>query len=443
MLTRQPTRRRVAGCCAAVAAILVFAAAAAPGVAAAPAVHSRPAAAAASSARSRPAAAVAGLRPAEFGPGAAAQLVQDVARAWKITQGSGVTVAVLSTGVDPNAVGLAGKVRTGHDYVPLPYPTPLNGTVIASAIAGAGPTSASPIGPVGRAPQAKILSIRVFADTSVPGGTAYDDNLDPGGAVLGPAITEAVNLGAKVIYVDVYEESLPQQLEQAVQYAMTKNVVVIALEPPSGQSHGAAYPASLPGVIGAGVVSVSGLPAASPKATNAKDESILVAAPGNQLLASGPNGPDYVVQNDYSANAWLVGTAALIKSVYPDLPSALVARAIALSARDHPAGGYNTTVGFGLINPAGALQQASALAKLTATAAPGAAVANPSARLASGAAPGTIDAVHHSTVRLAGFGTAIVVGLACLLLAVPVARRGRRGRAGQAGETGQGSVRIS
>ena len=104
-------------------------------------------------------------------------------------------------------------------------------------------------------------------------------------------------------------------------------------------------------------------------------------------------------------------------------------------------------MGFGLINPAGALQQATALAKLATIAAPGSEVASPSARLASGPAPGTIEAVHHSTVKLAGFGAAIVVGLACLLLlAVLLARRGRRGQAGQAGEApqaGQGSVRIS
>jgi hypothetical protein len=362
--------------------------------------------------------------------------VKDVANAWKITQGSGVTVAVLSTGVDANAVGLAGKVRTGHDYVPLPYPAPLDGTLVASAIAGGGPTSASPVGPIGRAPRAKILSIRIFADTTIPGGTAYDKNLDPGGSVLAPAITEAVNQGAKVIYVDMYEDSPLLQVEQAVQYAMTKNVVVVALEAPQGgHSNSPEYPDSLPGVIGAGIVTLSGLPAATPEVSASRNQSILVAAPGNQLLASGPNGPDYGVQNDYSANAWLVGTAALIKSVYPDLPPALVARAIALSARDHPAGGYNTTVGFGLINPAGALQQASALAKLTATAAPGSGVASPSARLASGPAPWIIDAVHHSTVKLAAFGAAIVVGLACLLLIAALDRRRRR--------AGQGSVRIS
>jgi subtilisin family serine protease len=73
-----------------------------------------------------------------------------------ISQGNGVTVAVLSTGVDPNAVGLQGKVTIGHDYVSLPYPDPTSGTIIASAIAGSGPTGGSPIGPIGRAPQAKI-----------------------------------------------------------------------------------------------------------------------------------------------------------------------------------------------------------------------------------------------------------------------------------------------
>ena len=44
---------------------------------------------------------------------------------------------------------------------------------------------------------------------------------------------------------------------------------------------------------------------------------------------------------------------------------------MAASASYHPPGGYNTSIGFGLINPIGALHEASRLAKLRATAAPG------------------------------------------------------------------------
>jgi hypothetical protein len=72
----------------------------------------------------------------------------------------------------------------------------------------------------------------------------------------------------------------------------------------------------------------------------------------------------------YAGSAWIAGTAALIKSAYPHLAPALVARAIAISARDHPRGGYNIKIGFGLINPFGALLAAGKLARLSATASP-------------------------------------------------------------------------
>jgi len=80
--------RRVIAACAACAAAAIGAAAGGAGAAAATGAHSRP---------------------GSFGPGATAQLIRDTANAWKITQGSGVTVAVLSSGVDPNAIGLAGS----------------------------------------------------------------------------------------------------------------------------------------------------------------------------------------------------------------------------------------------------------------------------------------------------------------------------------------------
>ncbi len=403
--------RRVIAACAACAAAAIGAAAGGAGAAAATGAHSRP---------------------GSFGPGATAQLIRDTANAWKITQGSGVTVAVLSSGVDPNAIGLAGKVVTGHDHVDLPYPAPLDGTLIASAIASSGPTSASPVGPIGRAPRAKILSIRIYPDSTVPGAAAWYKTAD-WDTLLASAIREAARRGAQVIYADGFAPGSSAGLEQAVQYAISKNAVVIALEDDSGSERNApTYPASLPGVIGAGTAFLPGLVPPSRRFPSPRNESILVSAPGNQFAASAPSGLGYTVQNYYSAAAWVTGTAALIKSVYPHLASALVARAITLSARDHPPGGYNTTVGFGLINPDGALREASALATLRSTAAPGPGVASPAARLGSGPAPGVIDAVHHSAAKLAGFGGSIVAGLACLILAMLLRRRGRR-RTGAAG----------
>jgi len=409
------TRRRAGATCAAVAAFGLCAAVTAPGAAAAPAVRAVRA------------------QPASFGPGAGTQLIGELADAWKITQGGGVTIAVLSTGVDPSTSGLAGKVVTGPDYVHLAFPAPLEGTLFASAIAGSGPTSASPAGPIGRAPQARILSIRIAPDANVPGVSAWAKTAD-WDSLIARGITAAARDGAQVIYVDAIAYDSSAALEQAVAYATSKNAVVIVSEYESAAgSNAATYPGSLPGVLGAGTAFLAGLTPPSSEYHTPSNESILVSAPGDQLAVSSPYGLGYAAQNIYSAGAWLAGTVALIKSVYPGLPPALVARAIALSARDHPPGGYNTTVGFGLINPAGALQEASVLAKLRNTAAPGPGVASPSARLASGPVPGVIDAVHQSTVKLAELGGVIAFGLVCLVLAALLGRRWRR----------QGRVSIS
>jgi hypothetical protein len=401
------TRRRAAAAGAAGAALLCLALAAAPGAAATPAARSRP---------------------ASLGPRAAVQLVRDTLSAWEITRGSGVTVAVLGSGVDPHVLGLAGKVMTGHNYVPLPYPPPVSGTIIASAIAGSGPTGTSPVGTIGRAPQARILGIRIYPEPSIPGAIAWDNSAD-WDSIIARAIREAVNRGAQVIYNTVSDLTDSLQLEQAVRYAVSRNVVVVSDGGGSRSNRNQpSYPVSLPGVLGVANAFLPGLVPPSPRFPSPRNESILISAPANQLLASGPAGPAYFVQNDWAAGAWVAGTAALIKSVYPSLSPGLVARAIALSARDHPPGGYNTAVGFGMINPAGALHEASVLVKLRATAASGSALASPSALLGPGPAAGVVDAVHHSLARLAGLGGAGAFGMACLVLAALLARRRKRRR---------------
>jgi hypothetical protein len=212
-----------------------------------------------------------------------------------------------------------------------------------------------------------------------------------------------------------------------VAYAISRNVVILGTDAAFGHTpNEQQYPDGLPGVIDFSGTAIKSLPMPLKPVRPPVNNSILVTAPDNELFATGPGNLPYYAYGNYSAIAWMAGTIALIKSVYPRIAPALVARALALSASYHPAGGYNTTIGFGLINPIGALRQASKLVKLRATAAPGAAVASPGARLARGSAPGVIEAVRHAPAKLAGYGAAIVVGVALLVLALVLARRWRR-----------------
>jgi hypothetical protein len=137
-------------------------------------------------------------------------------------------------------------------------------------------------------------------------------------------------------------------------------------------------------VLGAGATILRGWLVPPRRYASPANDSILVAAPGNVLSVSGLGSAAYQVYNFYSAAAWLTATVTLIKSVYPDLSPGLVARAIAVSARDHPRAGYSTRTGFGLINPLGALHESAALARLPLTAVPGPQAAAPGARLAAG-----------------------------------------------------------
>jgi len=92
-----------------------------------------------------------------------------VTAAWHVTRGSGVTVGVLDSGVDPTVPDLAGSVTVGPDYTqgadPPGYQPPhLHGTYVASLIAGHGSGPGDTAGVIGVAPAARILSVRVILD---------------------------------------------------------------------------------------------------------------------------------------------------------------------------------------------------------------------------------------------------------------------------------------
>jgi subtilase family protein len=369
-----------------------------------------------SAAVARPAA----LGGAGFGRSAAPQLVRDLRAAWQISKGAGVTVAVLAGGVDPTAPGLTGDVTTGPAFGNVAGDTNAGGTVFASGVAGRGPSGSNPAGTLGLAPAARILAERVpNHGRNGPFQRAY-----------AAAIRYAAGHGAQVIWVagEAYQDAAV--LDRAVEYAESKNAVVISTEY-AGQHvarNASTVPGSLPGVLGAATVLLPGMTAPSKFIASPANESILVAAPGDVLTVTGPLGQGYQMFNNLASAAWLTATVALIKSVYPHLPASLVDLAIARSARDHPNGGYSKQVGFGLLNPDGALHQAAALAKLPATAPTGAESLAGSAHLGNGSGPppGVIAAVHHSTSQEAGFAGAMVAGLVLLVVAAVLALRWRK-----------------
>ena len=290
--------------------------------------------------------------------------------AWPVTQGQGVTVAVIDSGVNPAVSDLAGSVITGPDYsgVSTPPSNPewgMHGTWMASLIAGHGHGFES--GVSGVAPRATVLSIRVLPDKKDPAYKQYENEPAPAGQrALAKAIRYAVSHRASVISMSLGYSAASRVVRSALQDAYQHKVVVVASAGNSGNkasdnatAHAPySYPADYPGVLAVAAVNRAGNPAYF----SSDNLSVQVAAPGVRVLAQGNNGQYWLVNGTSPACALAAGVAALIKSVHPRMSPALVVQAIGASAQ-HPPGGYNDRVGFGTVNAAAALTAATRLAK--------------------------------------------------------------------------------
>jgi type VII secretion-associated serine protease mycosin len=294
----------------------------------------------------------------------------DAPAAWPVSQGQGVTVAVIDSGVNPAVSDLVGSVITGPDYsgVSTPSSNPewgMHGTWMASLIAGHGHGFDS--GVSGVAPKATVLSIRVLPDKRDPAHKQYENEPPSDGQrALAKAIRYAVRHRVGVISMSLGYGSASKVVRSALQFAYHRKVVVVASAGNSGNkaSNRAAahapysYPADYPGVLAVAAVSKAG----SPAYFSSDNLSVQVAAPGVRVLAQGNNGQYWLVNGTSPACALAAGVAALIKSVHPRMSPALVVRAIEASAQ-HPPGGYNDRVGFGTVDAAAALTEANRLAR--------------------------------------------------------------------------------
>lgn len=293
--------------------------------------------------------------------------------AWPVTEGQGVTVAVIDSGVNPDVSDLTGSVITGPDLtgVHTPRSNPFwgtHGTWMASLIAGHGHDGGGS-GIMGVAPRSKVLSIRVVTDKRDPGYNKYQRQSDNRvQQSLARAIRYAANHRAGVISMSLGYGAPSAVVRSALQYALDHGIVVVASSGNSGNSVGArtrgqapySFPADYPGVLGVAAVSQSG----STADFSSDNLSVQVAAPGVDVPAQGRDGQYWLVSGTSPACALTAGVAALIKSKYPHLTPAMVVRAITASTQNRPPGGYDDKVGFGTVDASAALTAAASLSRV-------------------------------------------------------------------------------
>lgn len=363
------------------------------------------------------------------------RVMVDYAGAQTVARGQGITIAILDSGVDPHLRAPKGALLPGRDFVHLSRPKPVTGTLLASMLLGDGPIASAPKGLPGLAPAAKVLPVRIAPDKDEPGALHWLGTSDKVG-IMQRAIRYAADQGARVIllgdvsacegydknYTNLLQSCL-DQLQNAVEYAREKHAVVVV---PDAASSGVAALPTLTGVIGVAGLGSDGHRWAK---YSGRNSAALVAAPALKQFATGPGKKSYEVWGTAPAAAWVAAAVALVESRFPQLTPTQIIRAISESA-DHPKGGYDTEVGFGTIDPMGALREAASIQRR-----PEAAVATrntirDAAHLATGS---RVEAVRHPAGRLAGFGALMAAGLAALMASGVLLVRGRRVAPARAG----------
>ncbi|MFD7437545.1 S8 family serine peptidase [Streptomyces sp. NPDC059861] len=237
--------------------------------------------------------------------------------------GTGVTVALIDTGVAPGAAGLDGRVtaegEAADDCVG-------HGTFLAGLIAGTGGDSPRL---AGVAPGARILALR---------GT------DPRGlanaGLVADALRQATAAGAEVIAVTVALPRRDAALTDAVAEARRAGAVVLAAATPDPPSRGGTdeipsrvyWPAGEPGVLTVADMLPGGVRPDGALPTTGID----LAAPGAGVVSGGPRGGGHYLGAGASvATAYAAGAAAVVRAAHPDdSPDAVVRR---LTATAYPA----------------------------------------------------------------------------------------------------------
>lgn len=268
-------------------------------------------------------------------------------KVWPITQGSGVTVAVLDSGVNAKLPDLAGVVLPGTNTnggqgdgrADIDTEEGGHGTAMATLIAAQGGGTRM----VGVAPQVRILPV-------VTGGEASWRS----------AIRYATDHGAKVINVSQSQISAVSgalrcspELQTAVNYALQRDVVVVASAGNTGhQANRVEVPASCPGVLAVGAVDAE----FRPWKQTQRQPYVSVAAPG---VAVGSTDGTGTFSNRWSgtsqAAALTSAVVALVRARYPQMSAREVVQRVIASALDVGPKGKDDQTGYGLIRPSHAL----------------------------------------------------------------------------------------
>ena len=247
------------------------------------------------------------------------------------TWGTGVTIAILDTGVLPDATFGSGRIRTldiGFGTVAGRGDDDGHGTAVAALAAGAAPDAP------GVAPAANLLSIRV-TDTNSTSDTF----------TLARALVAAVDAGAKIINVSLGGHSTASALDAALAYATERGAVIVAAAG-NDQAAQLAWPAADPRVLSVGAVDRTG----QQVTFSNSGPSLSLTAPGYGVQTAWQDGLRVTVDGTSASAPLVSGAIAAILSQNPALTPPAAAQRLVATASDAGAPGTDAAYGHGILN---------------------------------------------------------------------------------------------
>lgn len=274
--------------------------------------------------------------------------------AWDVLSGAtGIKVAVVDNGVEYSHPDLAAAFvpgNLGYDFVgndddPRPdqpnLPEAFHGTHVSGIIAAG---IDNRIGVAGWA-QIQVLGVKVLSDS----GTGNTSSLASG-------IRWAADNGARVINMSLGGASAPTVLVDACQYAVARNVLLIAASGNEG-AQSVNYPAALNECAAVGALDRHSIAADFSN----RGAQLELTAPGVDVVSTAPGGNFVSASGTSMATPEVTGVAALLFVHDPTLTASEVRGLLAASSIDLGTAGRDVTYGYGLVNARRALDLAAAV----------------------------------------------------------------------------------
>jgi membrane-anchored mycosin MYCP len=270
-------------------------------------------------------------------------------RAWQVSTGRGVVVAVIDTGLDTrhqqmlhtriaqgrNVIGGGFSAADTRDCSGSGHGTSVTSVIAAQHLDG--------LRFDGVAPDVTIVPIKQTNTAGDKSGTA---------AGIAAGIDAAIDAKARVVNISVTVANPGGGLRAAVARAAKKNLVIVAAAGNDGQGNNfpaypAAYSTDFPNVI-----AVSASDAQDGIAPFADTGNyVTVAAPGVGVVVPAPISGYTRLDGTSFAAPYVTGTVALVLAAHPTMTAAQVRNRIEATADRPPATVPDRRYGYGVINP--------------------------------------------------------------------------------------------